>query len=43
MLLPGNAMTHFGQEVEEIVVAAERSGPSVPVPVGLADDLLRAA
>ena len=33
----------FRQEVEDIVVAAERSGPSVAVPVGLADDLVDTA
>ena len=33
----------LGQEVQEIVVAAERSCPSVPVPVGLSDDLVDAA
>ncbi len=33
----------LGQEVEEVVVAAERSGPSVAVPVGLAHDLVDAA
>ena len=33
----------FGQEVQELVVAPERSGPSVAVPVGLADDLVDAA
>ena len=31
------------QEVEEVVVAAERSGPSVAVPVGLAHNLMDAA
>ena len=30
------------QEVQEFLVAAERSGPSVAVPVGLADDLMDA-
>ena len=28
------------QQVQEVVVAAERSGPSVAVPVRLADDLV---
>ena len=32
----------LGQEVEEVVVAAEGGGASVPVPVGLADDLVDA-
>ena len=33
----------LGQEVEEVVVAPERSSPSVPIPVRLADDLVDAA
>ena len=33
----------LGQEIQELVVAPERSGPSVAVPVGLADDLVDAA
>ena len=33
----------LGEEVEEVVVAAEGSGAAVAVPVGLADDLVDAA
>ena len=33
MPLPGNAMTALRQQVQEVVVAAERCGPSVAVPV----------
>ena len=35
-------MTPLGSKAEEFVVAAEGSGPSVCVPVGLADDLVDA-
>ena len=40
MPLPGKAMTALRQEVQQLVVAAERSGASVPLPVGLAHDLV---
>ena len=39
---PGEGDDALGQEVEQFVVAAEGSGPSVSVPVGFADDLVDA-
>ena len=36
---PGNTMTPIGEDVEDLVVALERRGPRVTVPVGLEDDL----
>ena len=42
MPLPGNAMTPLGRRASKFVVPPEGSGPSVRVPVGLADDLVDA-
>ena len=39
---PGNAMTPLGRRFEQLVVAPERSGPSVCVPVRLAHHLVHA-